>query len=141
MVLARLQSACLKLKPNKCSFLQRSVDFLGYRISGRGIETDESKVDAVLGWPIPSKLREVRGFLGLCGYYRRFVPNFSEVAAPLHAMTKKNAVFRWTTACQTAFDELKQKLSSAPVLTLPRDEDTYIFGSRYRGGFVASAKW
>ena len=126
VVLARLRNAGLKLKPSKCSYLQRSVDFLGYKVSGRGIETDGSKVDAVARWPVPSKLREVRGFLGLCGYYRRFVPNFSEVAAPLHAMTKKNAAFRWTAECQTAFDELKQKLSSAPVLALPRDEDAYI---------------
>jgi len=126
VVLARLMGANLKLKPNKCSFLQRSVDFLGYKVSGRGIETDERKIDAVLRWPVPTKLREVRGFLGLCGYYRRFVHNFSEVAAPLHAMTKKNAPFRWTQKCQTAFETLKCKLTSAPILALPRDEGQYI---------------
>jgi len=125
-VLARLQSAGLKLKPDKCSFLQSSVDFLGYKVSGCGIETDQSKIDAVLRWPVPVKLREVRSFLGLCGYYRRFVPNFSAVAAPLHAMTKKNATFCWTAECQKAFDELKHKLSNAPVLALPRDDDTYV---------------
>ena len=125
-VLARLQSACLKLKPNKCSFLQSSVDFLGYKVSGRGIETDDSKIEAVLRWPVPVKLRDVRSFLGLCGYYRRFVPNFSALAAPLHAMTKKNATFHWTAECQNAFDELKHKLSHAPVLALPRDDDTYV---------------
>jgi len=126
VVLACLRRANLKLKPNKCSFLHRSVDFLGYKVSGRGIETDERKIDAVIRWPVPTKLREVRGFLGLCGYYRRFVHNFSEVAAPLHALTKKNVPFRWTQACQTAFETLKDQLTTAPILVLPRDEGEYI---------------
>ena len=126
MVLECLRKAGLKLKPNKCSFLQRSVDFLGYRVSGRGIETDERKIEAITCWTIPTKLREVRSFLGLCGYYRRFVHNFSEIAAPLHALTKKNAVFHWTAECQKAFDDLKDRLTEAPILALPRDEGTYI---------------
>jgi len=67
----------------------------------------------------------VRGFLGLCGYYR-VVPNFSDVAAPLHAMTKKNVVFRWSSGCQKSFDELKDNLTKAPILALPRDEGTCI---------------
>ena len=125
-VLARLQSTGLKEKPDKCSLLQSSVDFLGYKVSGPGIETDESKIDAVLRWPVPVMLREVRSFLGLCGYYRRFVPNFSALAAPLHAMTKKYATFCWTAECQKAFNELKHKLSNGPVLALPRDDDTYV---------------
>ena len=88
--------------------------------SCRGIKINERKIDDVICWPVPTKLREVRGFLGLCGYYRRFVHNFFEVAAPLHAMTKKNAVFRWTVNCQTPFDTLKDKLTKAPVLALPQ---------------------
>jgi len=75
---------------------------------------------------IPPRLREVRGFLELCGYYRRFVPNFSDVAAPLHAMAKKNVVCRWSPECQKSFDELKDKLTKAPILALPLDEGTYI---------------
>ena len=103
-----------------------SVDFLGYKVSGRGIETDGRKIEAKTSWPVPTKLREVRGFLGLCGYYRRFVNNFSQIAAPLHALTKKNATFHWTTECQIAFDELKDRLTKAPILALPRDEGTYV---------------
>ena len=89
MVLDRLRHANLKLKPSKCCLLQRKVEFLGYKVSSGGIETDPKKVEAVLNWPTPSKLKEVRGFLGLCSYYRRFVENFSEIAAPLHALQKK----------------------------------------------------
>jgi len=126
MVLACLRKAKLKLKPSKCSFLQCTVEFLGYRVSGNGVETDEQKIEAVVRWPVPTKLREVRGFLGLCDYYRRFVPNFSDVEPPLHAMTKKNVVFRLSSECQKSFDELKDKLTKAPILALPRDEGTYI---------------
>ena len=126
LVFERLAQAGLKLKPSKCAFLQRSVDFLGYKVSSQGITTDERKTEAVVEWPVPTKLREVRGFLGLCGYYRRFVHNFSEIAAPLHAMTRKNVPFQWTHQCQTAFDTLKCKLTTAPILALPRDEGQYI---------------
>ena len=90
LIFQRLRQASLKLKPSKCSFLQQCVDFLGYKISAAGISTDPSKIEAVASWPVPRKLKEVRGFVGLCGYYRRFVDKFSEIAAPLHALTKKN---------------------------------------------------
>ena len=123
MVLACPRKAKLKFKPSKCSFLQCTVEFLGYRVSGNGVETDERKIEAVVRWPVPTKLREVRG------YYRRFVPNLSDVAAPLHAMTKKNVVFRWSSECQKSFDELKDKLTKAQILALPRDEGTYILDS------------
>jgi hypothetical protein len=73
LVLSRLQSANLILKPSKCSFLKREVNFLGYKVSSKGIETDSRKIEAVLDWHTPKKLKEVRGFLGLCGYYRKFV--------------------------------------------------------------------
>jgi len=89
----RLKTANLKLKPSKCRLMQTSVGFLGYVVSGEGISTDPMKIEAVQSWPIPRKLRDVRSFLGLCGYYRRFVPNFSEVAAPLHALTQKGRAF------------------------------------------------
>jgi len=93
-------------------------------VSGRGIETDDTK--AITSWPVPTKLREVRGFLGLCGYYQRFVNNFSEIAAPLHSLTKNNATFQWTTEGHIAFDELKDRLTKAPILALPGDEGTYV---------------
>jgi transposase InsO family protein len=125
-IFERLNQASLKLKPSKCSFLQRRVNFLGYIISENGIGTDSAKIEAVANWPVPRKLKEVRGFLGLCGYYRKFVKNFSEIAAPLHALTKKNQAFLWSEDCQSAFSQLKQKLTEAPILSLPLDCGTYI---------------
>ena len=126
MVLDRLKQANLKLKPSKCCFLQREVEFLGYKVSAGGIETDKKKIEAVMNWPVPSKLREVRGFLGLCGYYRRFVDKFSEIAAPLHALQKKGTPFVWSEDCQKAFQTLKEKLTEAPILTLPCDQGMFI---------------
>lgn len=121
----RLRKANLKLKPSKCSFLQRKVTFLGHLVSGEGIEADPEKITAVKDWPIPTKLREVRVFLGLAGYYRRFVPSFSHIAAPLHGLTKKNQKFIWDSACQETFDDLKGRLTTAPILALPRDSGKF----------------
>lgn len=122
----RLREANLKLKPSKCSILQKRVAFLGYCVSGNGIATDPTKIEAVRDWPTPSNLRQCRSFVGLCQYYRRFVPNFSAIAAPLHALTKKGAPFVWSIECQTAFEQLKDALIGADVLALPSDEGLYI---------------
>jgi len=107
-------------------FLQTSVDFLGYVIGQNGVSTDSRKIDKVVDWPTPTKLREVRSFLGLYSYYRRFVKGFSDLASPLHALTRKQAVFRWTAECQEAFETLKSRLVSSPVLALPCDEGQFI---------------
>ena len=122
----RLRAANLKLKPSKCEILQRQVNFLGYTVSRDGVSTDPEKVKAIRDWPTPQNLRQSRAFVGLCQYYRRFVPNFSEVSAPLHALTKKNVRFQWTAECQNAFDQLKLALTEAPVMALPNDQDEFI---------------
>jgi len=122
----RLREANLKLKPSKCSILQKRVAFLGYIVSESGIGTDPSKIEAVQNWPIPTNLRQCRAFVGLCQYYRRFVANFSTIAAPLHALTKKGAPFIWSAECQNAFEQLKNALTSANVLALPNDEGQFI---------------
>jgi len=122
----RLREANLKLKPSKCSLLQKRVAFLGYVVSETGISTDPAKIEAVKTWPTPTNLRQSRAFVGLCQYYRRFVPNFSAVAAPLHALTRKGAQFVWTAECQHAFEQLKAALVGADVLALPNDEGQYI---------------
>jgi hypothetical protein len=93
-VFETLRQVNLKLKPSKCAFLRRSVEFLGYKISADGIDTDSRNIQAITDWPIPRKLKEVRSFIGLYGYYRKFVEKFSDIAAPLHAMTRKNVPFR-----------------------------------------------
>jgi len=128
-VLGRLRSAGLKLKPEKCSLMQRSVSFLGHIVSGEGIATDPEKTKAVAEWPEPTSVKEVRSFLGLAGYYRRFVKNFAKIAAPLHALTKKNQSFVWTEETQTAFETLRNALTSSPILAMPNDSDMFILDS------------
>jgi len=91
---ARLQEANLKLKPSKCQVMQKEVTFLGFTVSQAGVGTDPSKIEAIQEWPVPTNLRQSRAFIGLCQYYRRFVLNFSEIAAPLHALNKKKGSFR-----------------------------------------------
>jgi hypothetical protein len=128
-VLHRLKNAGLKLKPSKCDVLRRSVEFLGHIVSAGVIGPHPQKIDAVAEWPPCENLRDLRAFLGLCGYYRKFVPGFSEVAAPLYALTKKGCRFKWSRECQDAFDEMKRRLTTAPVLCMPTEEDPYILNT------------
>ena len=125
-VLAQVERSGLKLKPSKCSLFQKKVSFLGYVVSEDGIETDPDKVKQVAEWPIPRCVREVRSFVGLASYYRRFVPNFSDVCKPLHRLTEKGRRFHWTPECQLAFEALKERLTSAPILAYPEAEGTFI---------------
>ena len=120
-----LRRAGLKLKPSKCKLFQREVEFLGHIVSGEGVRTDPSKVEAVKDWPRPLSVKEVRSFLGLASYYRRFVPDFATIAAPLHALTHKYAQFKWTKECEEAFNRLKQALITSPVLAMPLDEGRF----------------
>jgi len=122
----RLREAKLKVKPSKCKIMHSSVAFLGYTVSRDGVATDRAKIQAVRDWPIPTSLRQCRAFIGLCQYYRHFVPNFSDIATPLHALTKKGAQFVWSAECQTAFDQLKSCLTSADVFALPNDKGRFI---------------
>jgi len=125
-VLGRHKAVGLKLKLDKCSLMQRSVKFLGHKVPGLGIETDKSKVEAIMSWPVPTSVKEVHSFLGLAGYYRRFIKEYAEKAAPLHALTKKNQRFQWTQDTQRAFELLKQALSTPPILAMPRDTGEFI---------------
>ena len=120
-VFDRLKKAGLKLKPEKCCFFRKSVTFLGHVISDRGIETDPAKTKAVSEWPTPTSVMEVRTFVGLASYYRRFVKNFANIAAPLHALMKKDVAFEWTPEAQESFTALKLALTSPPVLAMPND--------------------
>ena len=118
-VLRRLRAANLKLSPKKCLLFQSEVPFLGHVVGRDGVRTDPQKVAVVREWPLPTSVADVRSFLGLCTYYRRFVPEFARVASPLHQLTRKGARFEWSEACQEAFDSLKRALVEAPVLPYP----------------------
>ena len=118
-VFNRLRKAGLRLKPKKCLLLRKEVPYLGHVISKEGIRPDPAKTEKVQRFPTPVDATKVRQFLGLASYYRRFVPGFAQIAAPLHALTKKNAVFHWTPECESVFSKLKQLLTTAPVLSYP----------------------
>ena len=126
MVLDRLREAGLKLSPKKCHLLQRVVEFLGHVVSDQGVSTDPKKVEAVRSWPVPQSPKDVRSFLGLCSYYRRFVRSFSEIAKPLQRLTEKGQRFQWTPECQEAFHQLKTALTTAPVLAYPTSDDQFV---------------
>lgn len=120
-VFQRLSDHGLKLQPGKCRLFQQGVKYLGHVVSRGGVSTDPEKTQAVRDWPVPTTLRQVRSFLGFVGYYRRFVPSFSRVAAPLTRLLQGTAghdssSVAWSVDCQNAFDKLKQALLSAPIL-------------------------
>jgi hypothetical protein len=108
----------LYAKLSKCEFWIDEVPFLGHVISQGGIAMEPGKVKDVLDWVVPHTVKEVRSFLGLAGYYRRFIENFSKIAKPLTFLLEKGVDFSWTDERQMAFDELKKRLTTAPVLTL-----------------------
>ena len=118
-VFDRLREANLKLKPSKCHFANSSVDFLGFVVSSEGILPDPGKLHAVETFPVPSSVKEVRSFLGLCNYYRRFVKDFAKIASPLNRLTRKSVPFVWDPCCDAAFQDLKNRLCSPPILAYP----------------------
>jgi len=118
-VLSWLRKDQWKLKLSKCSFAQRSIAYLGHVLIAAGVSTDPTKVQAIQEWPVPSTARQLHGFLGLAGYYRKFVRNFGIIAHPLTQLLKKDVPFVWTPSQQSTFSDLQQALSSAPILALP----------------------
>ena len=125
-VFERFKTAGLKLKARKCTLFANEVEFLGHVVSSDGIKTDPKKTEAVKNWPTPTCVKEVRSFLGICSYYRRFIYRFSDVAKPLHSLTEKGQKFVWTDECKMAFDTLKQNLTEAPILAHPDFEKEFI---------------
>ena len=125
-VFQHLIGAGVKLKPRKCRLFHHEAEYLGHIVSEDGLKVSPGKVAAVQEWPQPECVTELRSFLGTAGYYRRFVKNFSTIAAPLHELTKKGVEFNWTPECQRAFEQLKKCLATTPVLNFPVPGATYI---------------
>ena len=126
IVLQTLRDHKLYAKFSKCEFWLNQVSFLGHIISEEGVEVDPAKVDDIVNWKRPTTVTEIRSFLGLVGYYRRFVKDFSKIAGPLSSLTRKKEKFEWTDKVEKSFQELKRRLTTAPVLTLPEGGDGFV---------------
>jgi len=113
-------------KRRKCFFMQKKIPYLGHYISKEGIETDPKKIEAVKNWPIPTSVKQVRHFMGLAGYYRKFIRGFADLARPLTELTKETVPYEWTPHCQQAFDKLKEALMSAPILQTPNYDKDFV---------------
>nr|KYP44148.1 Retrovirus-related Pol polyprotein from transposon 17.6 [Cajanus cajan] len=118
LVLEILKAKQLYAKLSKCEFWLDEVKFLGHVISTEGIAIDPAKVESVLQWERPRTITDIQSFVGLAGYYRRFIEGFSKIVAPLTQLTRKEQPFIWTNACERSFEELKRRLTTSPVLVL-----------------------
>jgi hypothetical protein len=130
IVLEILREKKLYAKFSKCEFWLDEVKFLGHVISQGGVSVDKSKVEAVLNWERPRNVTEVRSFLGLAGYYRRFIKSFSQIALPLTRLTRKDTPFVWDEECENSFRQLKERLTQAPVLTIPDPTRSFVVSNK-----------
>jgi hypothetical protein len=119
LVLQKLQEHMLYAKLSKCEFWLRQVTFLGHIISKGGISVDPSRIQDVLSWNAPTSVGDIRSFLGLAGYYQRFIEGFSKISKPMTELLKKDKKFKWMPACEASFQELKKRLTTTPILVMP----------------------
>ncbi|KAJ0524802.1 putative nucleotidyltransferase, Ribonuclease H [Helianthus annuus] len=126
LILELLRKEQLYAKFSKCDFWLREVHFLGHVVNKDGIHVDPAKIESIKNWPTPKTPTEVRQFLGLAGYYRRFIQGFSKIAQPLTILTQKGIVYKWNEAQESAFQRLKDNLCSAPILSLPEGTDDFV---------------
>jgi len=142
-ILRRLEENNLYVKPEKCTWKVRKIGFLGVVIGPNGIEIEEEKVDGVLSWPEPKNVKDVRKFLGLANYYRRFIKDFARVARPINMLTRKDVKWQWGVEQQKAFNELKKVFTTKPVLAAPDLDKEFRVeanASNYATGGVLSMK-
>ena len=119
VVMERLRAHQFYAKFSKCEFWLQEVAFLGHVLTAEGVSVDPSKVEPVVDWIQPLNVSEIRSFLGLVGYYRKFIEGLSKIAKPMTKFLHKDAKFEWDEACEESFQELKKRLTTAPVLKLP----------------------
>jgi hypothetical protein len=125
IVLQHLREHQLYAKFSKCELWIKEVPFMGHVVSPEGIAVDPSKVKKVLDWKLPTTVSEVRSFLVLAGYYRRFIPNFSKIVKPVTELLKKENKYIWSDACDEAFKHLKKLLTTSPVLAQPNTTKSF----------------
>lgn len=125
-VLSSLYESGLKLNKEKCKFFVDNVEFLGYNISENSVTLANKKIDAIKNYPVPKTVKAVKRFLGLTGFYRKLVENYSKIASPLNEMMRKGSVFNWTSECKNSFDTLINVLCSSPVLRISNPDWPYI---------------
>ena len=126
MIFDRLAKAGLTLKPSKCKFATQEVKYLGHILSPNGIRVNPEKIEVIKKYPVPKTVTQVRRFLGMTQYYRRFQKNYANIAKPLQNLTKHDVQFEWTPACQKAFDTMIESLTTAPLLAYPDPNKAYI---------------
>ncbi|XP_028127173.1 uncharacterized protein LOC114323719 [Camellia sinensis] len=129
LILQTLREKKLYAKLKKCEFWLLEVAFLGHVITKEGVSVDPHKIEAIVKWPTPINVTEVRSFMGLASYYRRFVHDFSKIVVPLTQLTRKGVVFEWSKERESAFLELKMKLTTAPILALPSGTEGFVIYS------------
>ena len=140
-LLARLQNAGLTLQPEKCRFLQREITYLGHNISSEGVKPDPEKIRAVKSFPIPKNKKNIKQFLGLVGYYRRFIPDMAKISKPLTRLLKADAPFVWDNDVQSTFENLRDTICSEPLLQFPDFNRPFLVttdASNYAVGAVLS---
>jgi len=142
-VLKRLEENDLFVKPEKCKWKVREVEFLEVIISPKGVEMQKKKVEGVLNWPVPRNVKEVQKFLGLANYYRRFIKNFAKVAVLLHVLVRKEQKWKWEEEQEEAFRRLKKAFTTEPVLAIldiDREMRVEVDTSDYATGGILSTK-
>lgn len=140
-ILKRLRKYNLKLQPDKCEFLRKEVAYLGHIITDKGIKPDPKKITAVQNFPTPKNTKGIKAFLGLVGYYRRFIENFADITKPLTKLLRKNEKFNWSPECENSMSICKNLLTSAPILEYPDFEKEFILttdASQYALGGILS---
>eukprot|EP00253_Pinus_taeda_P016605 PITA_16605 len=126
IVLQTLREHQLYAKFSKCDFFKEEIQYLGHVVTKDGIAVDPEKIKAIMDWPVPKDVADVRSFMGLAGYYRRFVEGFSKVAFPITSLQKKGKLFHWTPNCQKSFERLKHLLTTAPILSIADPNKDYV---------------